>query len=293
MQAVENLGQRQRAHACSRQFDRERHAVEPLADLGHRPFVLIGGAELGPHPTCALFEQLERLRRPATATALARSLHRSIRSVLCSSSGCVNPGQAVEKRDNEIGARIEQMLAVVQHHQQLTITDEPDHGVDPRCGPVDLEVRARGPPRRVRAPASVIGARSTYRTSSPNSRATSIASRVLPEPPAPVRVTRRLSASSPRTSAICAFTPDETRQLRWKTLGGFRFRSTQRRKVIADVRMAQLDNAFRPRKVAQRMRSVVVQPGILGQMVDHHRLGRARQQRLAAMTQIAKPAPCG
>ncbi len=55
--------------------------------------------------------------------------------------------------------------------------------------------------------------------------------------------------------------------------------------------MAQLHNAFRSRQVAQRMCAEVVQPGVLWQMVEHHRLRRTRQQRLAAVAKIAKP--CG
>ena len=59
-----------------------------------------------------------------------------------------------------------------------------------------------------------------------------------------------------------SFTTDETRQLRWKTLGGLRFRCSQRRKVIAKVRMAQLDNPFGPGQVAQRMSAEIIQPRI-------------------------------
>ena len=53
--------------------------------------------------------------------------------------------------------------------------------------------------------------------------------------------------------------------------------------------MAQLHNAFRPGQVAQRMRTEVVQPGVVGQVVDNHRLGRSRQQGLTAVTEVAKP----
>jgi hypothetical protein len=53
--------------------------------------------------------------------------------------------------------------------------------------------------------------------------------------------------------------------------------------------MAQLHNAFRPRQVPKWMCAMVAQPRVVGQMVEHHRFGRTRQQRLAAVAQIAEP----
>ena len=50
VQAVEDLGQRQRAHPRGRELDGERHAVEPLADLRHGRGVVVGDGEVGPEP---------------------------------------------------------------------------------------------------------------------------------------------------------------------------------------------------------------------------------------------------
>ena len=78
---------------------------------------------------------------------------------------------------------------------------------------------------------SVIGARSTYHTPSPNSPETWpaiwIASRVLPTPPAPVNVTNRFWVSSSRTWVSSASAPNETGELHRKMLGsnGFRRRA--------------------------------------------------------------------
>ena len=70
---------------------------------------------------------------------------------------------------------------------------------------------------------SVIGARSTYHTPSPNPPAISVATctarRVLPTPPAPVSVTSRLSARICRTSFDFGVAADETRELHRKMLG--------------------------------------------------------------------------
>ena len=67
------------------------------------------------------------------------------------------------------------------------------------------------------------------------------------------------------------------------------FRDTQRRELVAQIRMAQLGHPFRPWQIAQLMRSQVGQPGIVGQPVGHQLLGRARQHGLATMRQVTQP----
>lgn len=47
--------------------------------------------------------------------------------------------------------------------------------------------------------------------------------------------------------------PNEARQLRWKTVRGKPMGCAQRREVIVQVWMAQLDNPFRAREVPERM----------------------------------------
>ena len=95
------------------------------------------------------------------------------------------------------------MLAVVEHEQELALAEITDDRVGRRSIRV-VEKSQRANHRDRHEVGIVIGARSTYLTSSPDSLAAWIASRVLPVPPAPVRVTKRLSAMIPRTSTICS-----------------------------------------------------------------------------------------
>ena len=140
---------------------------------------------------------------------------------------------------------------------------------------------------------SVIGARSTYHTPSPNSpaswAATWIASRVLPTPPAPVNVTTRFSASSSRSSVSSRVAAHETGQLHRKTCGHNGFRYAQRRELVDQVGMAQLHHPLRAGQITQRVGAQIGQPHTVGEPVDHQLLGRARQHRLAAVGQIAQP----
>lgn len=46
MKAVPDLGQRQRAHPGGRELDGQRHAVEPVTDLGYHGDVVVGDGEV-------------------------------------------------------------------------------------------------------------------------------------------------------------------------------------------------------------------------------------------------------
>ena len=65
----------------------------------------------------------------------------------------------------------------------------------------------------------------------------------------------------------------------------------QRREVVAQVGVAQLDDPLGPGQVAQRVGAQVGQRDIGRELIDDQRLGRARQHRLAAVGQVAQP--CG
>ncbi len=120
MQAVEDLGQRQRPHPRRGQLDRQRQAVEAPADLGD-------GGELS-----SVTVKSGRARR-------ARSVNSSIASSASDSDGTrqvtspatpigsrlvastVNLGAAASSAPSSSAQRVEQVLAVVQHHQHLTV----------------------------------------------------------------------------------------------------------------------------------------------------------------------------
>ena len=59
MQAVEDLGQRQRPHPCCGQLDRQRQPVEARADFGHDCGVVVGDGEVGPSAAGAVGEQFD------------------------------------------------------------------------------------------------------------------------------------------------------------------------------------------------------------------------------------------
>lgn len=64
MQAVDDFGQRQGTHPRRCKFDRQRNAVESVADLGHQGEVVGSDLEFGPRLTSAVGEQLDRLAVP-------------------------------------------------------------------------------------------------------------------------------------------------------------------------------------------------------------------------------------
>ena len=59
MQAVEDLGQRQRAHPRRRQLDRQRQTIQARADLGHRGGVVAADGEIRPGMPRPVDEQLD------------------------------------------------------------------------------------------------------------------------------------------------------------------------------------------------------------------------------------------
>ena len=133
VQAVDDLGQRQCPHPRRGQFDRQRHAVEALADLGHGGGVVVGDGEVGPEPGGRGRRTTRWPRRPATATAPARSLRPAHRSAHGWSPAPSDPGRRRAARTTSAARRVEQVLAVVQHQQHLPVADEPQQRVHRRA----------------------------------------------------------------------------------------------------------------------------------------------------------------
>ena len=59
MQAVEDLGQRQRPHPRRRQLDRQRHTIQAPADLAHRRGIVVADGEIGPSMAGPVGEQFD------------------------------------------------------------------------------------------------------------------------------------------------------------------------------------------------------------------------------------------
>jgi hypothetical protein len=60
MQAVEDLGQRQRTHPRRGQLDGQRHPVEARADLAHGRGIVVADRETGPGTAGPVGEQFDR-----------------------------------------------------------------------------------------------------------------------------------------------------------------------------------------------------------------------------------------
>lgn len=68
------------------------------------------------------------------------------------------------------------------------------------------------------------------------------------------------------------------------------FHCSQGREFVVQIRMAQLQHAFRARQVAQLIGPQLRQPRAGGQVVDDHRLSRTRQHSLTPVCQVPQPA---
>ena len=260
MQAVEDLGHRQRPQPRGRQLNGERHTIEPRADLGHNCSIIVGDGEVRLDSAGAVFEQFnglaaQRQRRhpPGHLTGQSDRLSagRHQRQAWARSQKCVD----------EFRARVEQMLTVIEHHQRLTAADGSNDGVHRRSA------------RLVRKPERA-GNGDSYEFDVGDRREVDVphlVAELVRDPNRQSRLSRTTRSGEGYQSVVgqqpthvgdLSFTANETRQLRWKTLGRLRFRCSQRRKVIANVRMAQLHNPFRPGQVAQRMSAEIIQPRI-------------------------------
>ena len=144
MQAVDDLGQRQRAHPRRRQLDRQRHPVQAPTDLGHGGGVVVGDGEVGPGQSGAVGEQLDGVvgqrQRGHLPHRFARHAER-----LAARGEHGQPRRGTEQGDDQLRARLEQVLAVVQHQQHLAVTKVPQQGVHRRATRLIGQPQARGP----------------------------------------------------------------------------------------------------------------------------------------------------
>ena len=143
MQAVDDLGQGQRSHPRRREFDRQRHAVEAAA-------ISATAVELS-----SVTAKSGRARR-------ARSANSSIASSASDSEGTchitspvtltgsrlvantVTPGRSRQSSPSNVGARVEEVLAVVQHHQQVTPANESQQSIHRRTAGLVGQAQSAG-----------------------------------------------------------------------------------------------------------------------------------------------------
>ena len=227
-----DLLRRQHPHPRRGQLDGQRHALQPAADPGHRRPVRLGhreprhhlpgprgeqGAPPGTASTCATVSRCPALRRGQRRHRQHRLRRRcsAIRGWWPAPAARAPPQQQV----GQLGGRVHQVLAVVQHQQQLPAGEvrrpAPPRAQDPARSSQPQRARAwPGLP----APGSRSWSSWTSHTPSRNARrspaAARSASRVLPTPPIPVSVTSRELRQQPPDLGQLIAAADEAGQLR-------------------------------------------------------------------------------
>ena len=293
MQAVEDLGQRQRPHPRRRQFDRQRHAVEAAADLGHRGGVVVGDGEVGPGPAGAVGEQLDRLvgqrQRRHPPAHLAGHPDRLTAGRQQRQRRAAHPaGRRPARRWRRADARSCPAPSASGGRRRTAAACPSSSGPAGRAGP------ARAPPSTGTTSGSVIGARSTYQTPSPNSpaswAATCTASRVLPDAaragqrhqPVVGQQLRARRSSPRRARRNSSAAPEDCapQRLFGVRSGGKSLRRSGWHSCTTRSGRGRSRSGWVPRSVSQAS---------AGSWSTTRSLGRARQHGLAAVGQIAQP----
>ena len=240
MQAVEDLGQRQRPHPRRGQLDRQRHTVQARADLAHRCGIVISEGEIGAGMAGPVGEQLDRLvgqrQRGHPPAHLTSDPDR-----LTAGRQQGQPRRPTEQRDDQLGAGIQQMLAVVQHHQHLTVANKPQQAVHGGAA------RLIGQPQRTRhrhRHQLGVGDRRQIHVPHPVGKIAGHSGRDLDRQPGfahPARTGQRhhpvLRQQLPQLGQLCV-AAHETGQLHRKISCRQSFRRAQRWKLVDQIGMA-------------------------------------------------------
>ncbi len=126
-----DFGRREHAQPRGGQFDRQRDPVQPAAYLADRGSVVRGDREIRHGAARPVGEQLDRLasvrqrRHPPGRLAVRADR-------LPARRHDDQPGAGPQELLGQHGARIEEMLAVIQHQQRAPGSDEPGHRLQSR-----------------------------------------------------------------------------------------------------------------------------------------------------------------
>ena len=282
----------ERPHARGGQLDRQRDAVQPLADLGHRRRVRIRQGEVGLHRGGPVDEEPHGLVLRQRRRAPARR-----RGSGTESGGTRNATSPVSPSGSRLVARIlhvragpqqrlgqprargDQVLAVVEHEQQCAgIAGAPTmRGLD-RAARLLPHAERRGERRR-----GEHGIGERRQLDQPHAvgvvwthgAATWSASRVLPLPPGPVRVSRCVAREEPRHLADLPLAPDEAGELA-RQVAGHRLERAQRGERTRQIRGRDLEDLLGSRNVAQPVAAQIAQLHLGRELVAEHRVGGAR-----------------
>ena len=213
-ETVVDLDRAHRRHAGRRQLDPERQAVERLADLGHR----VGGlrfpqAEVGSDGARPVDEEghgvggrsaVQRQRRHDDGRFAVDAQDLARRRQDGDASRCA------QDRLDRRGRCREQVLAVVEHEEQLAASQCFGDGVNERDVALGRDAQHRGDRRRYRP--RVGDGRQLDHPHAVGEFAGELGTdldreRDLPTPPTPVRVTSELDRTISLTSAIAGSRP--------------------------------------------------------------------------------------
>ena len=221
VQVVGNLLGRQRRDPRRRQLDRQRNPVQPPTDLDHQHCVLRAQREARPNCVGAFDEQADRLASCQYAEWLGVVVGQGERGDPPDNLGPdpqrLTTGHqdpqvraCLEQWLNDVGARLDQVLAIVEHEESLGRPQRHDQGGQQRLARSLVHPQDRGD--RVRHELPIHQCAQLDQPHSVDKRrlqpaATSRARLVLPIPPGPVRVTSRFASTSSWTSAISCSRP--------------------------------------------------------------------------------------
>jgi hypothetical protein len=150
VEARRDLVRAQMPHARPRELDRERDAVQPLADLSHRAVGLARERKAGARRRCAIREQLDRLAAAASLEIRLGRRDRERRHLphvlsvdverLAARGEDRQPRTAAEQEIGELRGALDDVLTVVEHEQHVPVADAVDELI--LRGELDSRARA-------------------------------------------------------------------------------------------------------------------------------------------------------
>ena len=291
MQAADDLIERKRPHPRSGQFDGQRHAVETAADLGDRFSVVVCDGEIGPGAASAVGEQLDSLVGKRQRGHLPIHLAGNQKWFAARRQNR-HPRAAGKHFVDQFGAGLQQMLAVVQHHQQPTVADRAQQRLGDRATrlvrqPERASHRERHHlwmrDRRQIGIENAVGEVTAHLAGDLDRQPRLACAACAGQGHEPV-----VGQGAADLGDLCC-AADEARQLRREIMRGNGIRCPQRWEVVAQIGMAQLRYPDGTGEVAQPVAAQIGQPRLVGKLVFDHLLGCGRNDGLAAVCQVAQP----
>jgi len=238
-----------RPHPRRRQLDRQRHPIQAPTNLTHRRSVVVVDGEIGSSTASAVDKQLDRLvgqrQRRHPPAHLTRNADR-----LTTRGKHGQPRRCTQQGDDQLGTRVEQVFAVVEHHQHLTVANKPQqrvHGGAARLVGQTQRARRRdrhhvstGDRCKIHIPNTVTEL-GRDASGDLNGEAGLAGAAGTGQRHQPVVDEQLLQGSH-----LCA-AADKAGELHRKVVGGNGLCGAQRWEVVAKIGMAQLHHPFGPR----------------------------------------------